>query len=85
MTDKTLTDTEMMIFAISFQTRREKLRANVSIKEDEKVLMCFENAVNDAISIRQNTRYLQEELSRFQSNEIEKEVLRKIIGLPPEG
>ena len=81
--DKTLTDAEMMIFAISFQTRREKLRYNERIEEEEKVLMAYVNAVNDAISIRQNSVYVHEKLSRFESNKVEEEVLRKILGLPP--
>jgi len=84
MNDKTLTDTEMMIFALSFQHRREMLRNHVNIDENKKVLIAYENAIFDATSIRKSEKYLRKTFSQFGTNGREIEVLKKVLGLPPE-
>jgi len=84
MRNKTLTDIEMMIFSFTYVHKRKQLTNNVSIEENEKILMCFLDAINHAISIRENADYIYSRLSQFQSVEIELEVLRKILGQEPE-
>jgi len=84
MENKTLTDVEMMIFAFTYVNKRKQLTNNVSIEENEKILMCFLDALNHAISIRQNADYIFSRLTQFQSVERELEVLRKILGQEPE-
>lgn len=84
MLGKTLTDGEMMIFAYSFAVNNEKLSQHVGITRKERVRMAFERAVSDAVAIRKNADHIEEKLSRFEEYKTELEVLKKILGLPPD-
>lgn len=84
MENKTLTDTEMFIFACFYMSKIKSLESNASMTLGEKVLYSFVDAVENATLIRQNADFIKMKLSKFQSNTIELEVLRKILGQEPE-
>jgi len=83
MDDKTLTDFEMMIFASSFVLNKKKLSKQPGLRPEQIISISYNRAIADTISIRENYQYLYDELNKYESFQIEREVLRKIVGLPP--
>ena len=82
MDGKTMTDAEMMIFAFSFTAKRTQLKYS-DMDEEKKVLIAYKTATDDANSIRTNSQYLTKKLDNKKTN-TEVQILRKILGLPPE-